>query len=186
MEILLLAPSPPLLFMGEEFAAASPFLFFCDFQGELASAVTNGRRNEFSRFAKFTAPEVREQIPNPNAEQTYLLSKLDWSNLSREPHKDWLQFYRELLSIRQRKIVPLLNKPCHSRIESCDENKRAFAISWLSDNGALKLYANLGDEQTAVSKPSDAEQVYSSSSEVSQVFAEGKLRAWSVIWLLKN
>src|SRR5262249_22787549 len=70
MEILLLAPAPPMLFMGEEFGAISPFLFFCDFRGELASAVTNGRRNEFARFTKF-ASQTRDQIPDPNSEQTY-------------------------------------------------------------------------------------------------------------------
>src|SRR5262249_175864 len=70
MEILLLAPSPPLLFMGEEFGATSPFLFFCDFQGDLARAVTGGRRNEFSAFEKFKSPGLHDQIPHPNAEST--------------------------------------------------------------------------------------------------------------------
>ena len=54
--ILLLAPSPPLLFMGEEFGAETPFLFFCDFEKDLAAAVTEGRRNEFARFARFNDP----------------------------------------------------------------------------------------------------------------------------------
>jgi 1,4-alpha-glucan branching enzyme len=50
MTIVLLSPSPPLLFMGEEFGADTPFLFFCDFGPELAAAVTQGRRREFARF----------------------------------------------------------------------------------------------------------------------------------------
>ena len=67
MAILLLAPSPPLLFMGEEFGAETPFLFFCDFEKDLAAAVTAGRRNEFARFVQFSDPAERERIPDPNA-----------------------------------------------------------------------------------------------------------------------
>ena len=63
--ILLLAPSPPLLFMGEEFGAETPFLFFCDFEKDLAAAVTAGRRNEFAHFARFNDPAERERIPDP-------------------------------------------------------------------------------------------------------------------------
>jgi maltooligosyltrehalose trehalohydrolase len=187
MEILLLAPSPPLLFMGEEFAATSPFLFFCDFQGELASAVTNGRRNEFSRFAKFNSPKVREKIPNPNAEQTFVQSKLDWSSLAREPHNSWLQFYRELLSIRQRKIVPLLKDTCQSRIERCDEDKRALTINWSFVNGlVLTLCANLGNADISTNNPGRAEQIYTSNPKASQAFAQGHLPALSVVWTLQN
>ncbi len=59
LAVLLLAPSPPMLFMGEEFAAATPFQFFCDFEGELAAAVTEGRRREFAGFAAFADPATR-------------------------------------------------------------------------------------------------------------------------------
>jgi maltooligosyltrehalose trehalohydrolase len=187
MEILLLAPSPPMLFMGEEFGATSPFLFFCDFQGELASAITNGRRNEFSRFAKFNSPELREKIPNPNAEQTFLQSKLDWSSLASEPHKSWLQFYRELLLIRHREIVPLLREICQSRIESCDEDKRELAISWSFGNrDTLTLRANLGNQDISIVNPAGAKQIYNSSSEAFGAFAQGHLPAFSVVWTLRN
>jgi 1,4-alpha-glucan branching enzyme len=92
MTILLLAPSPPLLFMGEEFAADTPFLFFCDFGKDLAAAVTNGRRSEFSRFARFSDPELRARIPDPNAQETFFQSKLDWSSLSSPEHNNWRNF----------------------------------------------------------------------------------------------
>src|SRR5207302_10354828 len=67
MAILLLSPQPPLLFMGEEMGARTPFQFFCDFGPDLAKAVTEGRRNEFAGFARFSDPTVRERIPDPNA-----------------------------------------------------------------------------------------------------------------------
>lgn len=64
---VLLAPAPPMLFMGEEYAATTPFLYFCDFQGDLAQAVTQGRQAEFARFVRFADPASRSLIPDPNA-----------------------------------------------------------------------------------------------------------------------
>ena len=78
--IYLLAPAIPMLFMGEEFAARSPFQFFCDFGGELRDAVTQGRRREFARFTRFADPAMQASIPDPNAAQTFLISKLDWGS----------------------------------------------------------------------------------------------------------
>jgi maltooligosyltrehalose trehalohydrolase len=184
MEILLLVPSPPLLFMGEEFGAATPFLFFCDFSGELASAVTAGRRNEFARFAKFSSQAT---IRNPNAEQSFVQSKLDWTSLTREPHNSWLSFYRELLSIRQRKVVPHLQGMSKVQIERCSEKERCLAIEWIfSDGEKLDLHANLGDEAIATTPQQRAMQIYCSSPEASKAFEEGRTLAWSVIWALQE
>ena len=105
---VLLAPAPPLLFMGEEFAASAPFLYFCDFEGDLAHAVTEGRRAEFSRFARFADPAARAQIPDPNADATFQRSKLDWSERARAPHARWLALYGELLRCRHDHLVPHL------------------------------------------------------------------------------
>ncbi len=69
--VYLLAPQIPMLFMGEEWGATSPFLFFCDFSGELAEAVRKGRREEFSRFPEFADPERVAKIPDPCAESTF-------------------------------------------------------------------------------------------------------------------
>ena len=105
---LLLSPSPPMLFMGEEFAASTPFLYFCDFVGDLARAVTNGRRAEFSRFEKFAQPSQREHIPDPNSESTFERSKLDWRERHAEGHAQSWTLYRELLTLRRQHLVPLL------------------------------------------------------------------------------
>ena len=184
MEVLLLAPSPPLLFMGEEFGAASPFLFFCDYQGELATAVTNGRRNEFARFAKFSSSDVREQIPDPNEEQTFLRSKLDWDSVAREPHARWLEFYRELLSLRQSVLVPHLPASRVSRAEYSDPD-RTVAIDWMMRDGALlELRANLGNKNRKLA-PSSGSCMYGSEEAVTE-FREGRLLAWSVLWFLRR
>ena len=76
--VYLLLPQMPMLFMGEEWAAAQPFPFFCDFGPDLADAVRKGRRDEFARFPEFQDPAMRERIPDPMADATFASAKLDW------------------------------------------------------------------------------------------------------------
>ena len=85
MALVALSPHIPLLFMGEESATTTPFLFFCDWEGELARGTRDGRRKEFSAFRAFSTPETRGRIPDPCARQTFLASCLDWQKLDREP-----------------------------------------------------------------------------------------------------
>ena len=81
LAITLLAPMVPMLFMGEEWGSKAPFPFFCDFQGELADAVRNGRRNEFAdAYAKY-----RNEIPDPLDVSTVQAAMLDWEARDREP-----------------------------------------------------------------------------------------------------
>ncbi len=83
----LLLPQIPMLFMGEEWGARDPFLFFCDFEGDLAKAVRDGRRQEFARFPEFADDRNVDEIPDPLAESTFLASKLDWSKRRRRPSR---------------------------------------------------------------------------------------------------
>src|SRR5690606_27908336 len=106
--MLLLSPHVPMLFMGEEWAARTPFLFFCDFGPELAEAVSNGRREEFSRFAAFAQAEARARIPDPNAESSFAASHLDRAERDRPGHREALAAVRALLALRARCIVPHL------------------------------------------------------------------------------
>ena len=99
--LLLVLPETPLLFMGQEWAATTPFAFFADHHAELGRAVTEGRRREFSRFAAFSNPLARERIPDPQAEQTFLASCLDWRERDREPHASVLRLYRSLITLRR-------------------------------------------------------------------------------------
>ncbi len=187
MEILLLAPSTPMLFMGEEFGAATPFLYFCDFQGELAQAVTNGRRSEFARFAKFSSPELREQIPDPNAELTFLHSKLNWASLSCDCHSDWLRLYRELLSIRARVVVPMVKQISRATVELCDEQRRALTISWLVTNGdRLQLIANLNGEAVDFALDNWSSVIYASTPAAAQASDGRSLPPYSVVWRLQS
>jgi maltooligosyltrehalose trehalohydrolase len=99
--LLLTAPETPLLFMGQEWAASPPFLYFTDHEEDLGKIVTEGRRREFRHFLAFVDPEAREQIPDPQAVSTFEASRLDWSEPEREPHASVLRLYRALLALRR-------------------------------------------------------------------------------------
>ena len=161
MTALLLAPSPPLLFMGEEFAAASPFLFFCDFGPELAAKVTEGRRSEFSRFEQFNSPQALAKIPDPNSEETFFKSKLDWDSVAKAPHCDWLTFYREVLTCRHEKIVPLIKAAVPGAARFTVISPGAVDVLWpLADGRSLRLIANLGLDAVMVEIQPEEELIY--------------------------
>ncbi len=132
---LILAPSVPMLFMGEEFGAVTPFLFFCDFQGELASAVREGRRKEFGAFARFADPAAREAIPDPLAESTLIASKLDRESRGRPAHAAWLAHYRALIALRKLKIVARLDgRPRASTFATVGDT--GVEADWVFSDGA--------------------------------------------------
>ncbi len=142
--VLLLAPSPPLLFMGEEWGASQPFLFFCDFGAELSDAVREGRRREFAAFPEFRDPAARSRIPDPNAEDTFARSKLDWTLAETAPHRDFLAYHRELLALRRLEIVPRLSGMEGNAGSVIWRTEPAFAVEWrMGDGSTLCLVANL-------------------------------------------
>jgi maltooligosyltrehalose trehalohydrolase len=109
MVLLILNPHIPMLFMGEEAAAQTPFLFFADWKGEAAALTREGRRKEFTHFKAFSSPELRERIPDPCDEATFMASELDWKALDRSPiSSKFRALTQELLNIRREKIVPLI------------------------------------------------------------------------------
>lgn len=183
--VYLLSPEPPMIFMGEEFAARTPFLFFCDFGGDLAKAVTEGRRNEFARFERFRDPAARAKIPDPNDRMTFARSVLDWRSASESPHSDWLDFYRQLLRIRHKEIVPLLQAAeCYKgSFETLGE--RGLLVNWqFSSDVRLRLVTNLGSEVLTAERP--AGRVIFSTPSAEAALAEGALPPWSVLWLLES
>lgn len=99
--LLCLVPQTPFLFMGQEWSASTPFLFFTDHNAELGKAVTRGRRKEFRNFSAFRDPELLKTIPDPQAETTFEDSKLRWEELHQPEHAKVLLLYREFLELRQ-------------------------------------------------------------------------------------
>jgi maltooligosyltrehalose trehalohydrolase len=139
---ILLAPSPPLLFMGEEFSASTPFLFFCDFGPELALAVTQGRKNQFARFARFADPALQATIPDPNNEATFERSKLVWSEAGDPGHREWGELYRECLGIREAHIASRLRGVTPSGSFEVEGDEVMYARWTLGDGSHLQLAAN--------------------------------------------
>jgi maltooligosyltrehalose trehalohydrolase len=141
LAITLLAPMIPMLFMGEEWGATAPFPFFCDFQGDLAQAVRNGRRKEFAgAYARYGT-----EVPDPLDEATFRSAVLDWSTRDLpKPHRR-LRLVRDLLSVRRREIVPRLARARFGDASVDDDG--LLSASWrMSDGTSLQLYANLSDQ----------------------------------------
>jgi maltooligosyltrehalose trehalohydrolase len=182
--ILLLAPSPPLLFMGEEWAAPEPFLYFCDFEPELAGKVREGRRREFERFERFL--DDVERIPDPTSEETFLRTKLDWSKLEQPTHARWLDHYRRLLSRRQRDIVPLIPGAKPGRCIGAEEHG-TLAVDWeMGDGSVLHLIANLSPQPAPfVGKPA-GRVIFATHPNIRSAVAKKVLEPWSVTWLLER
>jgi maltooligosyltrehalose trehalohydrolase len=158
--IQLLAPSPPLIFMGEEWGCRQPFLFFCDFGGALGEAVRKGRREEFARFATF-----KGEVPDPTAEATFSACVLDWSKADQV----WLAHYKQLLSLRQQHVVPLDCGPGRYRMLG----ERAFEVTW----GRLVLIANCADAPIVVGQTPGNKPLWSNGVPGSP---------WSVNWWLTS
>ncbi len=180
--VYLLLPQVPMLFMGEEWAAPQPFLFFCDFGGELADAVRRGRRAEFARFPQFKDPAMRARIPDPLAEKTFQASKLDWSDLRREPHAEWLALYRRVLAIRRAEIVPLLAGIAGGgRYAIVGDG--AVSVRWsLADGRELALDANLSANPVGGFPPAAGRIVLT----VGTTAADGAFGPCSVRWSIRD
>ena len=152
--VLLLSPEIPLLFMGEEWGAEQPFPFFCDFGRELAETVREGRRREFAGFPEFRDPEARSRIPDPCAAETFASAVLDWTTLRRPPHDDWLNWYKEMLALRRREIVPRLVGAPGGAGQWRGLGERALEVSWrMGDGSLLWLYANFAAEPVPLPAP---------------------------------
>ena len=175
---VLLAPAVPMLFMGEEFAATNPFQYFCDFTGDLAQAVTQGRRNEFGRFSRFSDPAVRDRIPDPNDAATFARSKLHWSEVDLPLQQRWLTLYRELLRIRRERLMPLLPQVRSGAFELTVAG--SLLVRWpVGDAGSLHLLAHLRDSTAAAPAVTAGVLLFANHT------ADNELPPWSVRWSLE-
>jgi maltooligosyltrehalose trehalohydrolase len=176
--IYLLLPQIPLLFMGEEWNAPQPFLYFCDFTGELAEAVRNGRRNEFAKFPGFADPAQRARIPDPVARETFVASKLRWEDRERAEQRAWLERYTELLKVRRREIAPLLPH-IGTGGRYAVHGEAAVSVTWTAGERELMLVANVSSEPGPVPPPTGRE-IWREGDRRSDGRASGWYVRWSV------
>jgi 1,4-alpha-glucan branching enzyme len=169
--------------MGEEFAAATPFLYFCDFAGELAQAVSEGRRAGFARYGRSADRQTRRCLPDPNAPESFARSKLDWDSRRRGDHASRLALYRELLRLRQEKLVPRLRGVAGEAAEFRVLGDTGFQVSWrLADGSQLQLVTNLGKRPLTVPdwEPPCGNILYALPAEFAEALAANRLPPWSV------
>jgi maltooligosyltrehalose trehalohydrolase len=135
--LVLTSPFTPMLFMGEEWGADTPWQYFTDhIDPGLAKAVAEGRKAEFAAYGWAAA-----DVPDPQDEATFLRSKLDWAQLDRDPYLGILAWYRELIALRRAR--PELTNPRLDRVSAdFDEDKRWIMVR----RGRLRIAANLGAE----------------------------------------
>jgi maltooligosyltrehalose trehalohydrolase len=133
--LVLTAPFVPMLFQGEEFGASAPFLYFTDYDDpELGRMISEGRKKEFVAFG--WAPD---QIPDPQAEQTFLQSKLNWAELNEPPHRSLLQWHKDLISLR-RNQSKLTDGNLNAVNVRFDEDAQWLVL----ERGNLRVACNLG------------------------------------------
>ena len=170
LAITLLAPMVPMLFMGEEWGSKAPFPFFCDFQGDLAEAVRQGRRREFAgAYAKYG-----DGIPDPLDESTFQSAMLDWDSRDRPPGQQRLALVQELLAIRRREIIPRLAGTAFGEAGTADSG--LLTANWrMGDGATLSLLANLSDRIAQTAAASEGTLIWGQE-------LNGGILPWSVFW----
>ena len=170
LAITLLAPMVPMLFQGEEWGSKVPFPFFCDFEGDLANAVRNGRKKEFaSAYEKYG-----DEIPDPLDESSFRSAFVDWDNRETTTGKTRLTLVRELLALRNQHIVPRLAGARFGQAEASDDG--LLTAFWtMGDGSRLHLTANLSDKEIAAAQPASGTTIWGNTT-------TGVGTPWSVVW----
>lgn len=137
--LVMTSPFVPMLFQGEEWGAASPFLYFTAHEDEeLADAVRSGRRREFAAFGW-----REEDVPDPQAESSFLRSKLDWGELEKPGHRELWEWHRELIRLRRSHPDLARDDLADVRVDF-DEDSRWLVVQ----RGSLAVAVNLGEAKT--------------------------------------
>jgi maltooligosyltrehalose trehalohydrolase len=173
LAVTLLAPMPPMLFMGEEWGSKAPFPFFCDFHGELAQAVRQGRRREYAwAYARYG-----EEVPDPLDVTTFQSAVLDWQSRDTPAGQKRLSLVQRLLKVRHREIVPRLEGAAFGAAQAQDNGM--LTAGWrMGDGTKLHLLANLSSAEIGH---------HTTASEGLPIWggeAGDRLPPWSVFWRL--
>lgn len=171
LAITLLSPLPPMMFMGEEWGTTAPFPFFCDFSGDLANAIRQGRRAEFkSAYEKYG-----DDIPDPLDETTFRSAQLNWSETDEPVHRTRLILVSRLLKVRHAEIAPHLDD---ARFGDANVNDNGLLLAhWtLGDGATLQLIANLSDGVVAIPASYQAKRI------IWGEMPRDELAPWAAVW----
>lgn len=170
LALTLLAPQTPLLFMGQEFAASSRFMFFTDHHAELAPLVRDGRQAFMRQFHAYSQQAAQATLLDPGSEEAFAGSKLDWGEAqeSAPAHAGSLRLHRELLKLRAQDEV--LSRQNLDALQGATLSEHALLLRWCdADRADRLLIVNLGEE-------------LSSRSFAEPLLAPPARMSWRVLW----
>jgi malto-oligosyltrehalose trehalohydrolase len=180
--LLLLCPQIPLLFMGEELASLSPFLFFTDHNPDLAKTVREGRRREFAGFSQFSDPKLLAQLSDPNDVETFERSR-PVPNREYAPERE--QLYKKLLALRRTEIVPRLAGA--RAIDATAIGPAAVVAQWrMADHSVFTIATNLGNASVQLQQQLAGRPLFASSDAARQSMSTGRLDPYSTISVLEQ
>jgi maltooligosyltrehalose trehalohydrolase len=149
--ILMCAPNLPMLFMGEEFGAATPFDYFTSFTDPaLASAVSEGRRREYEPFFRARA------FPEPQAVETFQRARLEWEKTTHSPHRELLDFHRVLISLRTKTLCLANCRKDLTRVEFSEADRWLTIERGDPSAAAAFVFCNLSREPRDIPVPEKA------------------------------
>jgi maltooligosyltrehalose trehalohydrolase len=129
--VLLFGPETPLLFMGQEFGASTPFSYFADHDVDLAALVREGRWGYIRRFPRTAKWGEKGELADPSSRETFEDSKLDWEECQR--NEPTLRLHRDLLRLRRED--PVISQQDWSKLDGAVVGSDAFVLRWLADDG---------------------------------------------------
>lgn len=139
--LLLLSPQTPLLFMGQEFGATTPFSFFADIGRDLADSVFTGRKKFIAQFPSYAGTEAQALIPDPGREETFLNAKLNWKE--RGERREMVALHKDLLQLRSEDEV--ISVQARENIDGAVLGPSSFAVRYIGDGEDRLLLVNLGE-----------------------------------------
>jgi maltooligosyltrehalose trehalohydrolase len=161
--VILTAPFIPMLFMGEEWAASSPFQYFTDHEEELGRLVSEGRRSEFGDFGW-----EPEQVPDPQDPETFRRSRLNWEERSQEPHASVLAWHQTCIALRR--SMPALE---NMRLQPDQVQVNPEAGWLLIDRGAVRLACNVSEAEVTIPLASAEGEILAASTSGARLSADG-------------
>ncbi|MBF0173584.1 MAG: malto-oligosyltrehalose trehalohydrolase [Magnetococcales bacterium] len=142
--LFMLAPHPPMLFMGQEWGSLKPFYFFSDLEPRLQPSIITGRRREFIHFFNLTPTQPPPPFPDPTRSETFMASKLDWDEACKPSHQEWLDLHKYLIKIRKKEIWPRVRQGLGRPTRKSRDSTGSFHVFWSFQTGeTLTLMAHL-------------------------------------------
>jgi maltooligosyltrehalose trehalohydrolase len=177
--LLLCLPMTPLLFMGQEWASSSPFLYFTDHEADLGKLVSEGRRKEFAAFAAFADTSLQTRIPDPQAPETFERSRLRWDERREPDHARVLELYRRLLELRR--TDPVMRD--RQRENTVAEARRdVLVVRRASGEHVRWLVVNFAPSPVRLAEFVELERGFSVVLSTSPI-SDGRLPGWTSAWL---